>query len=59
MRKKKKKPEGRRPREERGRIIIKRILAKIVWEIVDWMRLAQVMNQWWVPGNMVMNLRVP
>jgi hypothetical protein len=29
------------------------------WEDVDWMNVTQDRDLWWVPVNMVMNLRVP
>jgi len=29
------------------------------WEIVDWMQLAQIRDQWQALVNMVMNLQVP
>jgi hypothetical protein len=32
---------------------------EIVWEVVDWMHLAQDRVQWRVVGNTEMNLRVP
>jgi hypothetical protein len=34
-------------------------LREIGWEDVDWMHLAQDMDQWRAVVNMVMNLRVP
>jgi hypothetical protein len=33
-------------------------LRKIGWEGVDWIHLAQDMDQWWAIVNMIMNLRV-
>jgi hypothetical protein len=33
-------------------------LRKILWEGVDWMRLAQNRNQWQAVVNTVMNLRI-
>jgi hypothetical protein len=38
---------------------IKMDLREIGWEVVDWMHLAQVRDQWWDLVNTVMNLRVP
>jgi hypothetical protein len=29
------------------------------WGDMDWINLAQDRDQWWVPVNTVMNLRVP
>jgi hypothetical protein len=34
-------------------------LRKIGWKGVDWMHLAQDMDQWWALVNMIVNLRVP
>jgi hypothetical protein len=34
-------------------------LREIEWEGVDWMHLAQDMDQWWADVNTVMILRVP
>jgi hypothetical protein len=31
-------------------------LREIVWEVVDWIHLAQERDQWWALVNMVMNL---
>jgi len=33
-------------------------LGEIGWEGVDWIHLAQVMDQWQAPVNMVKNLQV-
>jgi hypothetical protein len=32
---------------------------KIGWEVVDWMHLAQDMDEWWAVVNIVMNFWVP
>jgi hypothetical protein len=29
------------------------------WEVVDWVHLAQVRDQWWALVNTVMKVRVP
>jgi hypothetical protein len=34
-------------------------LRKKVWEVVDWIHLAQDRDQWWALMNTVMKLRVP
>jgi hypothetical protein len=34
-------------------------LREILWEGVDWMHLAQDMEEWWVLMDMVMDLWVP
>jgi hypothetical protein len=41
-----------------GRIILKWIFREIVWEGVEWMRLAQDRDQWQALVNTVMNLWV-
>jgi len=43
------KPEGKRPLGRPSRR----------WEVVDWMHLVQVKDQWLALVNTVMNLRVP
>jgi hypothetical protein len=56
------KPEGKRPlgRPRSRRVdFIKIDLREIGWHGMDWIDLAQDMNQWRALGNMVMNLRVP
>jgi hypothetical protein len=56
------KPEGKRslgrPRR-RWMDTIKMDLREIGWDGVDWIELAQDMNQWRALVNTVMNLRVP
>jgi len=52
-----KKPLGR-PRH-RWEDNIRMNLTEIVWESVDWIHLAQDMDQWQDLVNMVMNLQVP
>jgi hypothetical protein len=55
------KPEGKRPfgkprhRWQSNRMDIR----EIGWEGVDWMQLAQKMDQWWDLVNIVMNFRFP
>jgi hypothetical protein len=46
-----------RPRRRRGHIRMD--LGEIGWEGVDWIHLAQVMDQWQAVVKTVMNLRVP
>jgi hypothetical protein len=56
------KPEGKRlPRRRRHRWEnnIKKDLMEIVWEVVNWMHLAQVKNQWRAVMSTAMNVRVP
>jgi hypothetical protein len=38
---------------------IKMDLREILWDVVDWINLAQDRDQWRALVNMVMNLRVP
>jgi hypothetical protein len=45
----------RRRWENNNRIDIR----EIVWEVVDWMHLAQDRDQWWDHVNTVMNFWVP
>jgi hypothetical protein len=55
------KPEGKRPLgrpRHRWEGNIRLDLGKIEWEEVGWMHLAQDRDQWRVPVNTVMNLRV-
>jgi hypothetical protein len=33
-------------------------LREIVWDAVEWINMAQDMDQWWALVNTVMNLRV-
>jgi hypothetical protein len=56
------KPEGKRPLgRPRHRWVgnIKMVLREIGWDRVDWIDLAQDMDQWMALVNMVMNIRVP
>jgi hypothetical protein len=56
------KPEGRRPLgrlKRRWVDNIKMDLREIGWYGIDWIDLAQDMDQWRVLVNTVMNLRVP
>jgi hypothetical protein len=57
-----KKPEEkrllRRPRR-RWEDNIRMDLREIVWEVVNWMRLAQDRDQFWALVNTVMNLSIP
>jgi hypothetical protein len=55
-------PEGKRPlgRPRRGCVdSINVDLREIGWDGMDWIDLAQDRDQWRVPVNTVMNLRVP
>jgi hypothetical protein len=55
-------PEGRKPLEKpRRRWVdnIKMDLREIGWDGMDWIDLAQNMDQWKALANTVMNLRVP
>jgi hypothetical protein len=55
-------PEGRRPLgrpRRRWGDNIKMDLSEIGWDGMDWIHLAQNMDQWRALGNTVMNLRVP
>jgi hypothetical protein len=55
-------PEGKRPLERpRRRWVdnIKMDLREIGWDGMNWINLAQNMDQWRVLVNTVMNLRVP
>jgi hypothetical protein len=40
-------------------IILKRILKKQIWEVVDWIHLVQDRDYWWALVNTVMNFRFP
>jgi hypothetical protein len=56
------KPEGKRPLrrpEHRWEDNIRMDLWETEWESVDWMHLAQDIDQWWVVVNTVMNLQIP
>jgi hypothetical protein len=56
------KPERNRPLgrpRRRWKDNIRTDLREIVWEGVDWIRLAQDRDQWWAVVNTVMNLGVP
>jgi hypothetical protein len=56
------KPEGKRPLgRPRRRWVdnIKMDLREVGWDGVDWIELAQNMDQWMALVNTVMNLRVP
>jgi hypothetical protein len=56
------KPEGKRPLgRPRRRLVnnIKRDLRELGWDGMDWIELAQDMDQWRALVNTVMNLRVP
>jgi hypothetical protein len=56
------KPEGKRPLgRPRRRWVnnIKMDLREIVWDGMDWIDLAQNMDQWRALVNTAMNLRVP
>jgi len=55
------KPEGTRPvgrPRRRWEGNIRMDLRKIGWEIMDWIRLAQDIDQWWALVDTVMNIRV-
>jgi hypothetical protein len=55
-------PEGKRPLgkpRRRWEDNIRIGLREIVWEVADWLYLAQYMNQWQALLNTVMNFRVP
>jgi hypothetical protein len=55
------KPKGKRPLEKlrcRWEDGIRMELREIGWGRVDWIRLAQDMDQWWAVVSAVMNLRV-
>jgi hypothetical protein len=55
------KPEGKIPLERHRQKLEDNInmdLREIWWEGVDWMHLAQDMDQWWAFVNVVMNLWV-
>jgi hypothetical protein len=56
------KPGGKRPFERsrpRWEENVKMDLVEIGWEFVDWILLAQDVDQWWALVNTVMNLQVP
>jgi uncharacterized protein (DUF2342 family) len=56
------KPEGKRPlvrTRQRWEVNIRMDLSEIVWEGVDWMHLAQDLDQWQAFVNMVLKLQVP
>jgi hypothetical protein len=56
------KPEGKRPldRPKRWRVDnIKMDLAKIEWDGVDWIDMAQDCDQWRAFVNTVLNFRLP
>jgi len=42
-----------------GRIKLEWILRETGWDGVEWIHMAQDMDQWWALVNMVMNLWVP
>jgi hypothetical protein len=42
-----------------GKIILRLDAREMVWEVVDWMRLAQDRDQWRDLVSTVMNLHVP
>jgi hypothetical protein len=48
----------RRPRR-RWKNNIRMDLREIRWEVLNWINLAQLRDQWRAFGNTVMNLRVP
>jgi hypothetical protein len=55
------KPEGKRRlgrNRRRWKDNSRMDLREIVWEGVDWVQLAQDMDQWWILVNTVMNLPV-
>jgi hypothetical protein len=55
-------PEGKRPLERHRRrweANIRTDIKEIVWEIVNWIHLAQDRDQWRAVVNTVMNLRIP
>jgi len=55
-------PEGKRPLGRPGRRwedCIRMYIREIVWEVVDWIHLAQNRDQWRVLVNTVKNLRFP
>jgi hypothetical protein len=55
-------PEGKSPLgRPRCRLVnnIKMDLREIRWDVMDWIDLAQVRDQWRALVNTVMNLRVP
>jgi hypothetical protein len=54
-------PEEKRPHGRLRRRLeynIRMDLREIGWEVVDWIHLAQYMDQWWALVNRIMNLRV-
>jgi hypothetical protein len=56
------KPEGKRPLgRPRRRLVdnIKMDLREIGWDGVDWIDMAQDVDQWRAHVNMILNLRVP
>jgi hypothetical protein len=55
-------PEGKIPlgrTRRRWEDNIRMNLREIVWEVVDWIHLAQDRDQWQALGDTVMNFRVP
>ena len=56
------KPEGKRPLGRprcRWKDNIKMDLKEVVWEGMDWIKLAQDRDSWQAHVNVLMNLRIP
>jgi hypothetical protein len=53
------KPEGKRPLGDVGGWTISKWILEIGWDGVDWIDMAQEMDQWRALVNTVLNLRVP
>jgi hypothetical protein len=54
------KPEGKRQvGRHSDRCNDNKMDLKVGWEDVDWIHLAQDMDEWWAPVNTVMNLLIP